>query len=141
MKMDPYTLVLVLGPDGKAEGELYVDDGKSFDYEHGAYIHRKFIYENGALRSEDLGTKGKLTDKYAKKMEKVRIERVLIVGAPSEWKGKKKVVVSEEGEKESKGGKKVEIKYFDATGGKAAYAVVRDPKVAVGKGWKIDFSS
>jgi alpha 1,3-glucosidase len=140
MKMDPYTLVLVLGPDGKAEGELYVDDGESFDYQQGAYIHRKFIYENGALRSEDVGTKGKLTEKYAKKMEKVRIERVLIVGAPSEWKDKKKVLVSEEGEKESKGGKKVDIKWYGARGKTAAYAVVRDPKVAIGKGWRIDFS-
>jgi alpha 1,3-glucosidase len=140
MKMDPYTLVLVLGPEGKAEGELYVDDGESFDYETGAYIHRKFIYENGALRSEDLGRKGKATDKYLKKMENVRIERVVIVGAPQEWKKTDAVTVSEEGEKESKVASKVELKYFDAGGGKAAYAVVRDPKVAVGKGWRIEFA-
>jgi alpha 1,3-glucosidase len=137
MKMDPYTLVVVLGADGKGEGEFYVDDGESFDYETGAYIHRKFIFENGILRSEDLATKGKLTQQYEKKMEKVRVERVVVVGAPAAWKSIKKVGVSEEGDK----GRKVEVQFTQGTGGKANEAVVRDPKVRIGRGWSIDFNA
>jgi len=140
MKMDPYTLVVVLGSDGNAEGELYVDDGESFEYEQGAYIHRKFIFENGVLRSEDISTeKGKLTDKYLKKMEKVRVERIVVVGAPAAWEANRKVRVSEEGEKESKKGKQVEMIYTEGEKGKGSIAVIRDPKVPIGKGWKIEF--
>lgn len=140
MKMDPYTLVIVLGADGKAEGELYVDDGESFDYQSGAYIHRKFVFENGALRSEDLGTKDKLTEQYAKKMEKVRVERVVVVGAPKAWNGVKTVAVSEEAEGSSGKARKVKIDFHQGSKGKADYAVVKDPKVAIGKGWKIEFA-
>jgi alpha 1,3-glucosidase len=137
MKMDPYTLVVVLGPDGTGIGELYVDDGESFDYESGAYIHRKFVFENGMLRSEDLATKGKLTPQYEKKMEKVRVERVVVVGAPASWKNVKKVKVSEEGVRESK----VDSKFTEGKGGKANEFVVRDPKVRIGRGWSIDFNA
>ena len=97
MKMDPYTLVMTLGADGKAEGEIYVDDGESYEFEQGAYIRRKFVFENGALRSENLAeAKGKLTQQYLKKMENVRVEKVLIVGAPKEWKKLTTASVSEE---------------------------------------------
>jgi alpha 1,3-glucosidase len=141
MKMDPYTLVVVLGPDGKGEGELYVDDGESFDYENGAYIHRKFTFKNGILRSEDLAKKGKLTQQYEKKMDKVRVERIVVVGAPASWKSVKKVKVSTEGEKSSEKGKKVELKFTEGNTGKASEAVVRDPKVQIGRGWSIDFNA
>lgn len=137
MKMDPYTLVIVLGADGKAEGEIYVDDGESFEFEQGAYIHRKFVFENGALRSEDIGSKGKLTDKYAAKMEKVRVERVIVVGAPKAWKTRATVSVSEEGGKTSSASHSAKLEFHEDKG--AAYAIVRDPNVAIGHGWKIQF--
>ncbi|CAI5760074.1 unnamed protein product [Candida verbasci] len=43
MKYDPYTIVIALDKDGKAYGELYVDDGESFNNDH-AFI--KFKFEN-----------------------------------------------------------------------------------------------
>ena len=141
MKMDPYTLVIVLGADGKAEGEMYVDDGESYEFEQGAYIHRKFVFENGVLRSEDIApSKGKLADKYTKHMESVRVEKVIIVGAPKAWKKLSTVDVSEEGGKSSGASKKVALAFHDGAKGKADWAVVRDPKVAIGKGWKIEFA-
>ena len=39
---DPYTLVVALDSKGCAEGELYVDDGKSFAFERGVFAHRHF---------------------------------------------------------------------------------------------------
>ena len=57
MKWDPYTLVVVLGKDGKSEGSLYVDDGENFYFHNGAYIHRKFVFSGTSLSSENVGTK------------------------------------------------------------------------------------
>ena len=39
---DPYTLVVALDSKGCAEGDLYVDDGKSFAFERGVFAHRHF---------------------------------------------------------------------------------------------------
>ncbi|KAL0258999.1 glucosidase II [Diplodia seriata] len=141
MKYDPYTLIVVLGKDGTASGELYVDDGETFDYQQGAYIHRRFLFDTTtkALTSVDVGISGAKTSAYLKAMAKVRVEKVIVVGAPAEWETSEHVFVSEEGAKESQRRRKVAISYTKAQGGKAAFAVVRDPKVSITKGWKIDF--
>ena len=141
MKYDPITLVLVLGNSGNAEGTLYLDDGESFDYKDGAYIHRRFTYQaaTSTLMSEDLATTGKKTREYLKLMEKVRIEKIVIVGAPDSWKGKGEVEVSEEQGAKSASVRKVALEYHDRDGGKAAWAVVRDPRVEIGAGWKVVF--
>jgi alpha 1,3-glucosidase len=73
-------------------------------------------------------------------MEKVRVERLVVVGAPKEWKKLGSVRVSEEGDKDSKQSESAMLKYHEGLKGKADYAVVRDPKVAIGKGWRIEFS-
>jgi alpha 1,3-glucosidase len=137
MKWDPYTLVIVLDKERKAEGTLYADDGETFDFQSGAYIHRKFTFADSTLVSENLGTKGSKTAEYLKNMAKVRVEKVIIVGAPDSWKGKSEVLVVEEG---SKSGVKVGFTWHAGSAGKGAWAVVRDPGVAVGRDWKIDFS-
>ncbi|TVY50550.1 Glucosidase 2 subunit alpha [Lachnellula cervina] len=130
MKWDPYTLVIVIGKDGTAGGELYVDDGETFDYESGAYIRRAFEYKDGVLESRNLGTKGKLTDKYVKTMKNVGVERVVVVGAPKAWEGKSSVKAA---------GKDAALEFHAEEGGKAAWAVVRRPQVAIGEDWKIEF--
>eukprot|EP01121_Diplochlamys_sp_Union-15-3_P010462 TRINITY_DN2937_c0_g2_i5.p1 TRINITY_DN2937_c0_g2~~TRINITY_DN2937_c0_g2_i5.p1 ORF type:complete len:647 (-),score=113.04 TRINITY_DN2937_c0_g2_i5:37-1704(-) len=49
---DPYTLFIALDRNKEASGELYVDDGKTFEYRNGKYIRRKFdlTKENANLR-------------------------------------------------------------------------------------------
>eukprot|EP00794_Sanderia_malayensis_P019892 gene19892-21835_t len=39
---DPYTLLVALNGTGEAYGELYVDDGHSFDYKNGKYLKAKY---------------------------------------------------------------------------------------------------
>ncbi|KAK3707342.1 glucosidase II [Vermiconidia calcicola] len=142
MKFDPLTLVVVIGNSGDAEGTLYLDDGESFDYKEGAYVHRRFHYQGATstLTSEDVAASpGKKTKEYLKQMEKVRVQKVIVVGAPQTWAGKHEVEISEEGGKSSSGTKKVPLEFHGREGGKAAWAVVRDPGVQIGSGWKIAF--
>ncbi|KAF3336798.1 putative glucan 1,3-alpha-glucosidase [Carex littledalei] len=49
MVNDPYTLVIALNSSKSAEGELYIDDGKSFEYEEGAFMHRQFVFSDNKL--------------------------------------------------------------------------------------------
>ena len=148
MRWDTYTLVVVLnqGIDTTAEatlatGELYVDDGESFDYEAGAYIHRRFTVQaaQGALElsSTDLIEKaGKKTKEYLKTMAGVTVERVIIVGAHTAWKDLKGVDVIVSGTKARTAG----FEYHESTGGKAAWAVIKNPKASIGEAWKVSFS-
>ncbi|KAK5164650.1 glucosidase II [Saxophila tyrrhenica] len=141
MKYDPITLVVVLGNSGDAEGTLYLDDGESYEYQSGAYIHRRFKYSTStsSLTSEDVSSPGKKTKEYLKLMEKVRVERIVVVNAPEGWSGKKEVEVAEEGGAKSGKSGKAELEWHGKVEGKAAWAVVRDPGVRVGEGWKIQF--
>lgn len=49
MVNDPYTLVVALDSKNQAKGDLYIDDGHSFDYQQGAYVYRKFAFTNNKL--------------------------------------------------------------------------------------------
>ncbi|KAI4939462.1 uncharacterized protein J4E92_000747 [Alternaria infectoria] len=144
MKYDPFTLVVALDKDGNAAGTLYVDDGETFDYEMGAFIHRRFSFDGTRqiLTSSNLDSSKRTVkcEKYLKTMEKVRVEKIIIVGAPKAWKDKSEVVVMQEGEKETQRKKPVPLEFHAAEGKKAAYAVVRDPRVFITRGWKIDFA-
>ncbi|KAK0947779.1 glucosidase II [Friedmanniomyces endolithicus] len=146
MRWDPFTLVVVLGNAGDAEGTLYLDDGESFDYEEGAFIHRKFSYSaaTSVLMSEDLAATGtgssKKAKEYLKGMEKVRVEKIIVVNAPAAWKGREEVELSEEGAGKSGAVRKVGMEWFAGEGGKAAWAVVRDPGVGIGRGWRVAFA-
>ena len=142
MRWDPYTLVIALGSNGEAQGELYVDDGESYDYEDGAYVHRHFSFSSNTLKSSDLSTENNVSKPSKKRkaylaaMTAVRVEKIVIVGAPTEWKGRNEVKVEEEGAKQTR---TVEMKWFEGEGGAANWAVVRDPGTEIGKGWTVEF--
>lgn len=80
MANDPFSLFVALDATGtKAEGELYVDDGDSFDYKQGDYVHTKFSYHAKAgegskfvLSASRIGGTGKFAN---------AIEKIYILGA------------------------------------------------------------
>ena len=138
MRYDPYTLVITLGPDATAEGELYVDDGESYDYQDGAYIHRHFVFSHDILTSKDLAGKAvkeKKRKEYLKLMSSVRVEKIIVVGAPRSWEGTNAVTVIQDGEAD----REVEMTFFKGEGTRANWAVVRNPGVEVGRGWSVIF--
>ena len=138
MRYDPFTLVVVLASDGAAAGSLYLDDGDSFEYREGAYLYRKFAFDSvtHALVSEDAGTRGKKTDQYLKKIAQVRVEKVIVVGAPASWKTVDEVTVTSEG---AASATKAAMMFVEGGKGKADWAVLKDPGVLIGKAWKIQF--
>jgi mannosyl-oligosaccharide alpha-1,3-glucosidase len=138
MRWDPYTLVVVLDKNGNADGTLYIDDGETFDYQSGAYIHRNFTLTNDILKSHDISTKGSKTSSYLKTMKDVKVEKIIVVNAPSSWLLVDEVSVTEDG---VKGSRKADLVFHAASGGKAAWAVVRNPATNVGVDWSITFTT
>ncbi|KAI1005762.1 Glucosidase 2 subunit alpha [Podosphaera aphanis] len=130
MKWDPYTLVVVLSKSGEAKGDLYIDDGETFDYQSGANIHRQFEFKDDFLQSLDIGVKGKLSDSYSQKMKIVGIERIIVVGAPNKWSGKSSVKI---------GKNEAELEFHPATNGKSSWAIVKAPKISIADDWRIEF--
>ena len=43
--------MVALDKDGAAEGDLYLDDGRSFAFQRGAHLHRRFSFARGKLSS------------------------------------------------------------------------------------------
>ncbi|KAL4788496.1 glycosyl hydrolases family 31-domain-containing protein [Aspergillus varians] len=136
MKYDPYTLVVVLDKNGQAEGTLYVDDGETFDYERGGYVHRRFRFQDSSLVSEDIAVHGPQTAAYLKTIGGVSVERVVVIDPPKEWQGRSTVTVIEDGAKTSSS---APLEYHVQGDGKAPYAVVKNPNVGIGKTWRIEF--
>ncbi|PRP78440.1 alpha-glucosidase II [Planoprotostelium fungivorum] len=55
MDTDPFTLQIAVSREGTAEGELYVDDGHTFDFKKGVYSYNQIKLENGNLTYKTLG--------------------------------------------------------------------------------------
>ncbi|KAH8177168.1 glycosyl hydrolases family 31 domain-containing protein [Sarocladium implicatum] len=135
MRFDDYTLVVTVSKDGTAEGELYVDDGDSFDYEKGQYIHRKFSLTSTSLSSSDAESrdgKSLRPGTWLKAMHEVHVDKIVIVGAPSSWNKEEVQITS--------GGKTwgVTVQYHAAEKDRAAFAVVGRVGARIGEDWSID---
>ncbi|KAH7192012.1 glycosyl hydrolases family 31-domain-containing protein [Fusarium flagelliforme] len=134
MRFDDYTLVVAVSKDGNASGELYIDDGDTFEYEQDQYIHRKFTFSGNTLTSLDTvgrDTKSIKAGPWLKDMETVYVDKVIVVGAPKTWNQKEATVTSE--------GKTwtVKIQYHEAKGSRAAFAVVGRVGAKIGDDWSI----
>ena len=150
MKKDPFTLRVALNKAGTARGELYLDDGVSYDHTKGDFIWREFVAEKTGkkglkISSSDLGAakpteavdgvalaKYNPTNSFAKSIENVRIEKVLVVGLAA-----KPTSVKLEG-----GGELVweftpGVGSNDKKGGNASILMIKDPRVLIGKDWSI----
>ncbi|XP_065520844.1 neutral alpha-glucosidase AB isoform X1 [Lathamus discolor] len=75
MRGDPVTLYVALSPQGTAEGDLFLDDGKSFEYETKArFLHRQFTFAGNTLTASAADPRGSFDTP-------VWLERVVILGA------------------------------------------------------------
>lgn len=70
---DPYTLIVCLDRSQQAEGSLYIDDEKSFEYRNGHYLYLQLEFKNDVLSSKHLEPKGSYPTKSW-------LERVQIAG-------------------------------------------------------------
>lgn len=139
MKWDDYTLVVTVPKSGvKAEGELYTDDGDTFDFENGQYIHRKFVLDGNVFTSKDAEGRDVTSIKqgeWLKNMKNVAVDKIIIVGAPASWASKKEVTIT------GADGKTwtAQLDYSAPSQGKAGFAVVRKVSGAIGDDWSISF--
>lgn len=135
MRFDDYTLVVSVSKSGTAEGELYADDGDSFDYEQGQYIHRKFSLDSSGIKSIDAeGRDAKAVKKpgeWLKAMKEVYVDKIIVVGAPSAW-DQKEVQVESEGRTWT-----AKVQYHAAEKGRAAFATVGRVGARIGEDWSI----
>ncbi|KAE8694113.1 putative glucan 1,3-alpha-glucosidase [Hibiscus syriacus] len=129
MMLDPFTLVIALNSSQEAEGELYLDDGKSFDFKHGAYIHRRFVFSNGHLTSSNMAPSPPGNSKFS---SDCFVERIILLGYTP---GAKTALVEPENQK-------AEIELGPLRFGEqhgAAAVTIRKPGVRVAEDWKIKF--
>jgi len=126
MVNDPYTLVIALNSSGAAEGELYVDDGKSYDYQQGAFIHRRFVFADNKLTSFNIAPDN-LGKKFASDCV---IERIIVLGLRS---GAKKAIIEP-------GNQEVEIESGPISlrsGSSPVAPTIRRPNVRIADSWTI----
>eukprot|EP01112_Ceratiomyxa_fruticulosa_P015791 TRINITY_DN4699_c0_g2_i2.p1 TRINITY_DN4699_c0_g2~~TRINITY_DN4699_c0_g2_i2.p1 ORF type:complete len:945 (+),score=243.39 TRINITY_DN4699_c0_g2_i2:232-3066(+) len=121
MTDDPYTLQVALDSQGSAVGELYIDDGHSFDYQKGQYHRRKFTFDKNTLTSKSIGSN---TCKACG--SEAVVERVVVAGVE---KKPSKVTVTV-------GGKTSDLT-FEYSGNQL---VVRKPNVRIDQDWEIVFN-
>lgn len=117
MSGDPFTLVVALDAEGRAEGELYLDDGRSFAYAEGRYVVRRFTFENNVLRASTVGGEGGCDG-----AESV-LERVVVLG------------YGKPASRAAVGGRDVGVSFAAESG----VLVVRQPGVGAGLGdWELN---
>ncbi|XP_017553579.1 neutral alpha-glucosidase AB isoform X1 [Pygocentrus nattereri] len=75
MENDPYTLYVALSPQGTAEGEIYIDDFHTFNFEkEKQFIHRHLHFSDNTLSSNNLAPDSNFSTA-------AWIEKVIIMGA------------------------------------------------------------
>ena len=148
MWQDPFTLTVALSKQGTANGQLYFDDGVSFDHLKGGFVWRRFTFEGkgksggvlasthmpllstGSLSGTALATYDE-ADVWTQAIGHVKIERIVVLG----MKSKPKSV--------SAAGVELNFSWEDGTaaGGKkegtASRLTIKNPGVGVVDGWAI----
>ncbi|KAL0955609.1 hypothetical protein HGRIS_001845 [Hohenbuehelia grisea] len=149
MRQDPFTLRVALDKKGAARGELYLDDGETYAHRDGALVWREFAAKTATkkitLKSTDLAAARPAAavdgvalarvdpaNVFARSIEGVRVERVVVIGVGS----KPKSVKFE--------GKELEWDYEAGVGhgskkeGTAGTLTIKNPSVLVTKDWAIE---
>jgi alpha 1,3-glucosidase len=135
MFYDPYTLTIVPGKCGRAEGSLYLDDENTFAHEEqGMYAVRKFIFTGKEIQST-MGknvfysiNKGSSIVASPKFQMNNIVERIMIT---SQGKAPKKVILKQNGQEDK------ELSFF--YDGKTQLLTIKKPATRVIDDWTIVF--
>ncbi|OCF36365.1 alpha 1,3-glucosidase [Kwoniella heveanensis BCC8398] len=147
MWQDPVSLVIAVSKEGKATGQLYLDDGVGYTYAQGEFVWRKFDFDGKSLKSTNRSPSSSATsgvastavaaydenNPWAQTISHVKIGDITILGLskrPSSIKGPDGQLnwTWESGVAGS--GRK---------GGAASKLVVKNPGVGVVSDWEILF--
>ncbi|KAM4622088.1 neutral alpha-glucosidase AB isoform 4-T4 [Polymixia lowei] len=119
MEHDPYTLYVALSPQRAAEGELYIDDGHTFNFDKKReFLHRRLSFTNNILSSSNLAPGSQFSSQSW-------IERILILGASKPSKVTLKTADGQESQLEFE---------FDAS---MSVLTLRKPGMNVGADWTV----
>uniref|UniRef100_A0A7N8X543 Glucosidase II alpha subunit b n=1 Tax=Mastacembelus armatus TaxID=205130 RepID=A0A7N8X543_9TELE len=118
MEHDPYTLYVALNPQRTAEGELYIDDGHTFNYEKKEFIHRRLSFASNILSSVNIAPDAQFTTRSW-------IERIIILGTSKPSKVMLKTVDGQESQVEFE---------FDAS---MSMLTLRKPGMNAGADWTV----
>lgn len=144
-RIDPFTLLIALNQQGNSHGDLYLDDGTTFDYQSGAYAHRQFSFTKGTLTctaAPAAGPDGGISSSVARPAAFAvpnAVERIVVMGLA----GHIASVDASTGPASSSGtgaagGRIVRPLEFERVG---HAIVVRKPEVNVGDDWVVTFHS
>lgn len=129
MKYDPYTLYIAISKGGTAKGELYIDDGETFEYESGNYIQVEFEVDDDARSIKGNILHGDEHNSFTKTLEnkQVIINKIVVVGTD---KFSDTVNISQSGEKW-----KADVLKNNA----GNVFTIRLPSVVITKDWEINY--
>lgn len=117
--------MIALNDTLSAEGEIYIDDGKSFEYEQGAYIHSYFLFSNGILSSTNI-----IPTHPSKFSFNRLIERIVLLGIPSE---SKRILIESARHDLDMGVGPLTLR----TGSNPVAFVIKKPNVSIGDDWSL----
>ncbi|KAK9291916.1 hypothetical protein L1049_019868 [Liquidambar formosana] len=127
MVNDPYTLVIAVNSSQAADGELYVDDGKSFEFEQGAYVHRRFVFSDGKLTSSNVVPNSPGKTRFSSVCV---VERIILLGLSTRPKS---ALIEPANQKVE-----IELGPLWLRGGRApAVLTIRKPNVRITDDWTI----
>lgn len=128
MKFDPYTLYVVINDDGAAQGELYVDDGESFGYVDGDWLHVQFEADD-----KKRTVTGKVTNvpvgPFTDMLDNVTISKVIIVGSKHLNK------VQTEATIENSHGESNKLEVISSDN----HFIIRNPAISIKENWTIRY--
>ena len=141
MANDPFTLWVVLDSTGSAEGQVYLDDGRSFAFERGVYMHRQLKFAGGVLSctaAPELPSTAVAPAKPGKYTTPAEIERIVVLGLPGGPKGWK---VSRQDAQQTVDAEPGPIMMKPELADSTPALVVRKPNLLIGEDWSLKFSS
>lgn len=151
MKKDPFTLRIALDKSSNARGELYIDDGVSYNHEQGQIVWREFKAAKAGkgikISSHDLAktkpieaidgvalTTYNPANEFAQSISHVRVEKIVVLGL--EKKPSSVKVAGGEVEFEFVAGEAASSKKE----GTSSVLTIKDPKVSIVTDWEITVS-